>query len=85
MERAKHVTLFWCSSSALREVSNSNCFNGTGAFQIRTVQSKEPVIKNSFLDQVKHDIESSWALKSSITRQQSISYTILYTFLKKLV
>jgi len=60
IERAKLVTLFSCSNSALREVINSTLVHGTcGVFQIRTVQSKEPVIKNPFLDHAKQDIESS--------------------------
>jgi hypothetical protein len=44
---------------------------------MRTEQSKEPVIKKPLLDHAKLDMESSCALKSSTTRQQSISYTIL--------
>lgn len=59
-ERAKLVTLFSCSSSALREFINSILVQGAcGAFQIRAVQSKEPVIKNPFLDHAKQDMESS--------------------------
>jgi len=59
-ERAKLVTLFSCSSSALRDVINSILVQGAcGAFQIRAVQSKEPVIKNPFLDHAKQDMESS--------------------------
>jgi len=54
------VTLFSCSSSALSEVINSILAQGAcGAFQIRAVQSKEPVIKNPVLDHARHDMESS--------------------------
>lgn len=73
-ERATLVTLFLCSNSALRLVINSIWVQGAfGASQIRTVQSKEPLIKKPLFDQDKQDIESSWALKSSVIRQHSIS------------
>lgn len=77
-ERAILVTLFSCSSSAFKELAISICIQGVfGAFQIRTEQSNEAVIRKPLLDQAKQEMESSWALKSSVTRQQSISYTIL--------
>lgn len=59
-ERAKLVILFSCFNSALREVINSICEQEIGEiFQIRTVQSKDPVNKKPFFDQAKQDIESS--------------------------
>jgi len=59
-ERAKLLILFSCSNSALREVINSICDQEIGEnFQIRTVQSNDPVNKKPFFVQAKQDIESS--------------------------